>query len=64
MEGMRKFLQDELKKASGTLQKYEEALINPSADADKEFLKSSIEYYRAQCSELRKQIFETKGELK
>lgn len=62
---LRKFLMDELKKASATLQKYEDALlsaVDPAANAD--FLKSSIEYYRTQCTELRKQIYETKGDLK
>ena len=62
---LRKFLMDELKKASATLQKYEDALltiVDPVGDT--EFLKSSIQYYRDQCAELRKQIFETRGELK
>ena len=62
---LRKFLMDELKKASTTLQKYEDAMLmagDPTQNLD--FLKSSIEYYRQQCSELRKQIYETRGELK
>lgn len=62
---LRKFLMDELKKASATLQKYEDALLTAADPAgDKEFLKSSVQYYREQCVDLRKQIFETRVDLK
>lgn len=62
---LRKFLMEELKKASATLSKYEDALLKPlETGDDREYLKSSIDYYRNQCSELRKQIFDTKGDLK
>lgn len=63
----RKFLMEELKKTTSTLQKYEDKLMqSESGTVDAamfEYLKTSIEFYRAQAVELRKQIFETKGSL-
>lgn len=56
---LRKFLMEELKKVSAALSKYEDAYLADGAD-DKEFMKTSIEYYRAQVADLRKQIFETR----
>lgn len=55
----RKFLMDELKKVSATLSKYEDAFLSPESE-DKEYLKASIEYYRTQVADLRKQIYETR----
>jgi hypothetical protein len=60
----RKFLMDELGKVTKTLQKYEDKILDGATAPEQfEYLKSSVEYYRAQAQDLRKQIFETKGNL-
>jgi flagellar hook-basal body complex protein FliE len=58
----RKFLMDELAKVTKSLQKYEDKFLDANTTPEQqEFLKTSIEYYRAQAQDLRKQIFETRG---
>jgi prefoldin subunit 5 len=54
---------DELAKVTKTLQKYEDKLLESAETTahQLEFLKTSIEYYRNQAQDLRKQIFETRG---
>ena len=61
----RKFLMDELKKVSASLQKYEDKFMESGSlpEAQLEYIKSSIAYYRDQAVELRKQIFETRGSV-
>lgn len=60
----RKFLMDELGKVTKSLQKYEDKYLDASTTPEQqEFLKTSIEYYRTQATDLRKQIFETRGNV-